>query len=192
MPMRITLICLLAAAFASMAQTPRRIGDDQPLPDLVSSLPAAQRAAIDAAIEPTLWDWFVDDDDADMVQQDILRVEHDLRYEHTTLGGHELTLVQAHNVDGCGATGNCLFFVLDSHNDPLLSGVSAQQFTILSTEHHGLPDIQLGTHISALQTSQDWYQFDGQKYKRTRCAVDTFGVDHNDSKSHREFSPCKL
>ena len=89
-------------------------------------------------------------------------IERDLLYDRRTFNGHELTLLQAHNLDGCGAAHSCLFFVLDHANHVLLGSVNAALVTILPTRHSALPDIRL-TDPDA-EPSQTTYTFNGQEY----------------------------
>jgi hypothetical protein len=66
----------------------------------------------------------------------------------------------------------------------------AYYLTFIRASHYGLPDILLGEHISASQTAQTWYRFNGSRYAAVRCAIDTYDAPYSDNKRHREFGPC--
>lgn len=187
--MKSARIFIMAIPLLASAQQPRRIGDDQPLPHRLSSLPIAQRHAIEAAIEPYIWDWLKDDDDADTIHDEIKAIERDMRYDRSTLGSRSVLLLHAYNTEGCGAVGNCHFFILDAHSRVLLYGVG-KEYTVLPTAHNDLPDILIGVHHSADETGQHWYEFNGQRYKATHCATDNYGLPYTDGKLHRDSSPC--
>jgi hypothetical protein len=155
----------------------------------LNRLPTAERESIFRALQPEIHAWlegFKDANEEELKQQ-VLSIQRDLRYE---LRG-DLILVQAHNLDGCGAVGNCQFFLLDGKHHVLLSNVAAYYLTILTSLHHGDPDILLGEHISASETAQTWYRFNGSRYEAVRCAIDNYGLPYLDGKRHREFGPCK-
>lgn len=189
--MKVVWASLAVLAFAScvQGQVARRIGDDQPLRSPVSTLSAQERYAVTQAVQPAINRWLerFGDEDKEEISQDVLSIQQSLRYERRD----GLILVQAYNVEGCGAVGNCQFFLLNNKHQLLLSNVVAYFLTIFQSSHNGLPDVLLGEHISAGQTAQRWYRFNGSHYRAIRCAVDTYGLPYKDNKRHREFGPCR-
>lgn len=189
--MKVVWASFLVLAFVRsvQGQAARRIGDDQPLRNRVSALPAQERNAVTRAVRPAITHWlrrFGDENNKELTH-DVVSVQQSLRYEQRD----GLILVQAYNTDGCGAVGNCQFFLLNDEHELLLSNVVAYFLTVLGSSHHGVPDVLLGEHISAGQTAQTWYRFDGSRYRASRCAIDTYGLPYKDDKRHREFGPCK-
>jgi hypothetical protein len=155
-------------------------------------MPSAKRRTILQNLAPSIKKWEADSDGQDPVEtaQDVLAVEQQLRFEVIGLGNARLTFVQGSGLAACGAVGNCMLWILDQTDKPILEGVSGKEFSILPSYHHGLPDILLGIHDSASQTDQIWFQYDGKQYRETKCATDTYGMPYADNKRHREFGPC--
>jgi hypothetical protein len=174
------------------AQVARRIGDDQPLQKSVQELPSAERNLIDKALQPEIAHWLnrgglPEGQSEEEVNDDVLSIQKGLRYERRG----DLIFVQAYNLDGCGAVGNCQFFLLNTKYQILLSNVVALYLTVLKASHNGLPDVLLGEHISASQTALTWYRFNGLKYGPIHCGIDTYGMPYKNTKRHRGFGPCK-
>jgi hypothetical protein len=183
----ISLVILLCVSDLR-GQATRRIGDDQPLRNSLNKLPMTERESIYRALQPEIERWLrrFKEEDKEKVKQEAISVQRDLRYE---LRG-DLVMVQAHNLDGCGAVGNCQFFLLDGEHHVLLSDVVAYYLTVLPSLHLGRPDILLGEHVSASETAQTWYRFNGLRYDAVRCATDNYGLPYLDGKRNREFGPC--
>lgn len=68
----------------------------------------------------------------------------------------------------CGAA-NCEFWVLDASYRILLEK-STQSYEILPETHNGRPYILTSMHGSAADSSLSYWQFQGQRYVRLRCA----------------------
>ena len=148
-----------------------RIGDDQPFPTRVSTLPQARQQSILAQIQPSLdklvKEKWMDSDDATRVK-DSLRVR-----ELSTLSGR-LLLVQSWGPGLCGGVGNCHVWVLGEH-DRLLLETSASELSILNSVHNGRPSILMSLHDSAAERTLIWYRFNGVKYGATACAYKSYG-----------------
>lgn len=73
----------------------------------------------------------------------------------------------------CSPTGNCGFWVLGPKGDTysvVLSTFRVQSFKVLDSVSHGYPDLELSAHESAFESTHVIYQFDGQRYRRTKCS----------------------
>lgn len=81
----------------------------------------------------------------------------------------------------CSPTGNCGFWVLAPRGDTysvMLSTFRVQSFKVLGSASHGYPDLELSAHESAFESTHVIYQFDGRRYRRTKCT----GWDYEDEK----------
>lgn len=154
-------------------------------------MPSAERRVVLQNLTPSMTKWETGDSDAAEVAQEVKTIKQQLRFERLQLSDTRLTFIQGYAVDSCGAVGNCMFWILDQTDRPILEGVSGKEFSVLHSHHHRLPDILLGIHDSASQTTQVWYQYDGKKYRAAKCAIDTYGIPYTDNKRHRGFGPCE-
>jgi hypothetical protein len=79
---------------------------------------------------------------------------------------------------GCGATGNCPFWVfaksehsyrllLDSRGGQAIGGIEV--FRVEPTRTNGFSDLVLGTHDSASERTLYVYHYDGRRYRRSEC-----------------------
>lgn len=87
-------------------------------------------------------------------------------------------LAQASGLEaGCGATGNCTFWVFQETPagfrtllDTLKDGLGGiQVFTVASTRANGFNDLVLGSHDSATEATLFVYRFRDGRYRVTEC-----------------------
>ena len=148
-----------------------RIGDDQPFPTHVSTLPQMRRQSILAQIQPSLdklvKEKWMDSDDATRVKASLL-----MREASTPSG--QFLLVQSWGPELCGGVGNCHVWVLGEH-DMLILEAAASELRILKSAHNGRPSILMSLHDSAAERTLVWYRFDGARYRTAACAYKTYG-----------------
>jgi hypothetical protein len=144
-----------------------RIGDDQPFPTQISSLPSGERQSILNALRPSLEQRAKDRDlDSDELQS----IRGSLRLRRIKDPAGTLLLVQATDIEACGAVGNCAVWALDAHLRLILDGV-AYKLSVQRSVHRGQPSILTYEHISASQFELTRYSFDGRKYRESVCGV---------------------
>ncbi len=95
--------------------------------------------------------------------------------------GNPEFILQANDYEaGCGATGNCAFWVLDktAQGYRLLldtrdkQGIGgAERITIKDEQHKGYKDIVLAAHDSASEKSLIVERFDGKMYREVACYI---------------------
>jgi hypothetical protein len=91
----------------------------------------------------------------------------------------------------CGAVGNCMTWVLDSHNKILLED-SGKAITVLNRVHHARPDILFSVHDSADDTELEKWSFNGSQYILTRCGTSTMGyLGHYKKHPYTYSHPCQ-
>ena len=81
---------------------------------------------------------------------------------------------------GCGAGGNCEFWVLvrDSGKLKLIFEENGWGLIVRPTFHVGFHDVAAPHHLSGRETLFSVYQFNGTAYRRVDCYVATFDPDH--------------
>ena len=188
----ISSMLIASAALTQKTLYPRDIGDEHPLRNQVSDLPLAQRNQLLKALSPSIakWKGHLDLDSTER-EEESSAVKQKLLWEEFKTPNGTLTFVQGWDVEGCGGVGNCMLFVLGPSGKVILDNLSGKEFSILPSLHHGLPDILVGGHMSASQTNQTWYYYNGEKYFAAKCAVDTYGMPYTDNKRHRVFGACE-
>ena len=112
-------------------------------------------------------------------------------------------LAQGNNLKaGCGATGNCPFWVfektpsgflklLDTRNKDGNGGI--QLFTISESKSNGFNDLVLATHDSASERSLYVYRFRSGKYQQAECYVASWvSTEHGKWRELKnpEIGPC--
>jgi hypothetical protein len=101
----------------------------------------------------------------------------DLRAMRVTTASSHIFLVQGINSSSestfCG-NANCEFWILSSNYKVLMENVT-QTYKLLSTMHHGLPDIITSMHGSAYDSGLSYWRFQGKHYVRVTCADAEYG-----------------
>jgi hypothetical protein len=170
---KLSAVVLLVIGFPLVAQTKSwRIGDDQPFPTRITTLPTERQRSILSNIEPSFKrmakDGTLEPDELRRARESLLLLQID-----TPAG--PLLLIQGWGVELCGAVGNCALWALDSHDRVVLES-GGDKLTILSAIRYGRPSILIAAHDSASEADLTWYQFDGKKYRLARCATETFST----------------
>jgi hypothetical protein len=103
--------------------------------------------------------------------------------------------VVAQGMAGCGATGNCPFWVFQKVDDTyklLLDGYG-QTFTLQPNYTMGFPDIVIGTRDSASEVGLTLYRYDHGNYHDVSCYDATWTAEDNPSRRLAEphIIPCR-
>jgi len=95
----------------------------------------------------------------------------DTRVKMIDLNGNGVSEVVAQGMVGCGATGNCPFWILrkTKHGYELILEGEAQTFTIQNSSSNGFRDIVLSRHGSASSGDLTLYQFREDVYRDVGC-----------------------
>jgi hypothetical protein len=91
--------------------------------------------------------------------------------------GEQDLLIQASDGCNCGGTGNCSFWILRKNSSgfsTLLATRMVQMFSVEATGMNGHKDVMTSDHGSATSSDLALYQFDGEKYRNTRCAEEIY------------------
>jgi hypothetical protein len=106
-----------------------------------------------------------------------------IRIARTSLKPEERNLlVQASDDCNCGATGNCAFWILRERPggfDTLLRTSMVQSFAVEPSSSNGYKDVITYAHGSASDGEMALYQFNGRRYRKTRCASEAYKL-HDD------------
>jgi len=109
-----------------------------------------------------------------------------------TASGH-IFLVQGKQYPGTTLCGNvnCSFLILSADYKVLMEKVT-QTYKLLSTMHHGLPDIITSMHGSAYDSGLSYWRFQGKHYVRVTCADAEYGDGDGNfyRKPHISPHPC--
>jgi hypothetical protein len=100
----------------------------------------------------------------------------DLRIKRVSLsnGGARGLIVQGSDVCMCGATGNCDFWLLDeTSGEPklVLHAIGIQSFEVTKSLTLDRFNVVTRGHSSATQSWLQKFVFDGNRYRRTSCAL---------------------
>lgn len=91
--------------------------------------------------------------------------------EVTVRGGVEYVIQPRSDNCYCSPTGNCAGFVIAPRGKSfriLLEGTSQRPVDVLPSVSHGHPDLILTGHSSVTISEHRTYEFDGQRYRRTK------------------------
>lgn len=138
------------------------------------NLKAANRAALQIAIAERLRPGMADLEIGS--EEELKKVALDTRIKLIDLNADGIPEVVAQGCclkAGCGATGNCPFWVFrkSASHYGLLLETFGQVFTIESTKTNGFSDIVVGTHDSARQKTLTIYHYRNGGYKDVGCYV---------------------
>lgn len=112
-------------------------------------------------------------------------------------------LAQAIDIrEGCGATGNCTFWVFQKQNDTYrklldtrgkdgIGGI--ELITVEPNRTHGFLDFTLAAHDSAAEKDLYFYRFNGVRYAQTACYIASWIDDKDPTKGRRQtpaIFPC--
>ena len=131
----------------------------------MSTLPAAQRSAIVAAIDR--WNrqfkWKTPDNSDKLVTDTLVDTVH--------LGPPGEDDLVVTDRSECSPTGNCTILVLRPFKDRyrvILDGIG-QSFSLQRSKVNGFRDVVLKMHGSATETTIKIYEFNGSRYLRAAC-----------------------
>jgi len=104
-------------------------------------------------------------------ESELRKVTLDTRVKMIDLNGDGVPEVVAQGMIGCGATGNCPFWVLRKAEQgyELILKAEAQTFTIQEPSSNGFRDIVLSTHGSYSSGGLSHYQFHEGAYQAVGC-----------------------
>lgn len=113
-------------------------------------------------------------------------------------GQKEILVRGKNSLNLCGGVGNCVFWVFAKNGNKyktLLFSTDYADITDLpnqvkKTKTNGYFDIVLKGHMTARDTTYNFYKFDSKKYKEGKCLVDTF-IEYKDDKPIYGFMSCK-
>jgi hypothetical protein len=94
---------------------------------------------------------------------------------------------------GCGATGNCPFWIFEKTTESyklILGAEVFQVFTVESTVTNGFRDIVLGSHDSASQRTLSVFRYSNGKYRQRECYIAEFYDSSNHLRREPTISPC--
>jgi hypothetical protein len=128
-----------------------------------------QREAIAQQIRPLLADLGVEFESESELRKDAL----DTRVKMIDLNGDGVPEIVAQGMIGCGATGNCPFWVFRKMKQGygLILNGQAQTFTIQKPGSGGFADLVLSRHGSSSSGDLLRYQFRGGAYQVVGCYV---------------------
>jgi hypothetical protein len=112
-----------------------------------------------------------------------------IRVAHASLAaGEHNVLIQASDHCHCGGTGNCTLWILSAKPagfDTLLKAIGVQSYSLEPSSSHGYRDILTYSHGSATSGDLRLYQFDGKRYRKTRCAEQVYPEREDGSTSDK-------
>ncbi len=136
--------------------------------DLSPQERAALTSAIAAQLRPHMTDLEIGS------ERELREVAAATRIKLIDLDGDGIPEIMAQEIGlkaGCGATGNCPFWIFQRSKSgySVLLHRQAQTFTIQPTKTNGFHDLVLGLHTSATEAELTEYRFDGVAYRRAAC-----------------------
>lgn len=147
----------------------------------VQRLPEAERATVLRILRPELGPLF--QGEAPSVADRAMR---SFGAERLTLGGLTVVAVQPTGTDLCGATGNCLFWIVDTlHRRILLRAGPTATYAVEQQSSRGMPLIVTSTNESAGQNEKIRWHFTGNEYEPQSCAT----VDNADANGAQLSQP---
>jgi len=171
-------LCLLLTAVATAAENSFR-WDWRHAEELSAKLTlrraevfASERAAIAAAIAAQLR---LDMKDLEISgETELAKVALDTRVKLVDLNSDSTPEVIAQGFGlkaGCGATGNCPFWVFQKmgHGYMLLLRTAAQRFNVEPRRTNGFRDIVVATHSSASESILTIYRYNAGTYRNVAC-----------------------
>lgn len=107
-------------------------------------------------------------------------------------------LLRGKNFYLCSAVGNCAFWIYEKKSKRYEKALYSTDYIditemgeqIKKTRTNNYSDILLKGHLTAADTSYDFYKFDGKRYKRKKCLVNTYVRGTSDNPQW-EFVGCK-
>jgi len=147
-----------------------RIGDDQPFPTHITSLPVERQRSILAHLQPSLTKLV---QEYSLNPEEVSQEEKSLLVREVPTASGPLLIVQSWGMELCGGVGNCAIWVLGNDCQVLLWG-GGNVVTILRAVHHGKPSILISAHNSASDSDLVWYRFDGSRYRPASCAIKSY------------------
>lgn len=129
-------------------------------------------AAISSQLRPQMDDFEINSEDQ------LRRAALDTRIKMVDLNHAGILEVLAQSTVGCGATGNCEFWIFQKSRDGyrLLLAGEAQTFTIQKSRTNGFSDIVLGMHGSATETGLTVYRYEGGVYQEVGCYLASWTI----------------
>ena len=133
-----------------------------------------------------------EDDCAEMLEAAVIDLNRD---------GQKEIILRGKNIDLCSAVGNCDFWVFEKKNrkyrmilnwgDHL--GMTRLPKQIRKTRTKGYSDLLLKSHYNASDTSFNFFKYDGEKYKQSKCLVYAHipGTIDNSDGSKSKFVTCR-
>ncbi len=136
--------------------------------DLSPQERSALTSAIAAQLRPRMADLEIGS------ERELREIAAATRIKFIDLDGDGIPEIMAQEVGlkaGCGATGNCPFWIFQrsKRGYAVLLHREAQTFTIQPTKTKGFHDVVLGLHASATEAELTEYRFDGVAYRRVGC-----------------------
>jgi hypothetical protein len=134
-----------------------------------AKIPETDRRAITAAIMSQLRPGMLDLEIKS--EEELKRAALDTRIKRIDLNSDAVPEIVAQGMTGCGATGNCPFWIFQKTGKGyrLLLEDNGQSFTIQPNRTHGYSDIVVRAHGSAAQSGLSEYKYDADRYVREGC-----------------------
>jgi hypothetical protein len=95
-----------------------------------------------------------------------------LQVDRLSATGPLLYAVQAGDSCGCGATGNCDFWIVlvqGSRASVILEDSMVQRFAVEPNASTPYPEIATASHVSVTESTVTIFRFNGHRYIRQRC-----------------------
>ncbi len=132
------------------------------------------------------------DDCADMLEVAAIDLNRDRQKE---------IVLRGKNFDLCSAVGNCGFWVFEKKNRTYgLILASSDYFGVTKlpdqtrkTRTKGYSDLLLKSHYNASDTAYNFFKYDGERYRQSKCLVDAHipATAENPDEWKRQFVTCR-
>lgn len=112
--------------------------------------------------------------------------------------GNKEILLRGKNFNLCSPVGNCAFWIYERNgknyrkllHDTDYTDITELPNQIEKTKSNRYFNVVLKGHMTARDTTYNFYKFDGKKYKQSKCLVDTL-IEYKDEKPIYGFMSCK-
>ena len=143
--------------------------------------------------EKTFKDWEVNSSDSLNCAEMLETKEFDLNRD-----GQREIFLRGKNSNLCSAVGNCAFWIYEKKGGKyreLLYSTDFGEITemgkqVRKSKTRGYFDILLKGHLTAADTTYEFYKFDSAKYKQTKCLTET-PISGTSNNPKWEFIGCK-
>ena len=137
------------------------------------------------------------EDVTQVAPEQLEKLINETRVKAVDLNGDGVPEVMAQPIGGeagCGATGNCPFWIFKKQGNSYLPILKfhSQVFAVQQHKSNGYRDILLGAHDSATTRHLVLFRFERGAYVESRCLVGTWEYDEKTQKikSKPVLSPC--